>query len=548
MATTLPDSETMSVPPAAPAPGSEEPELPMAEDVDVVLVERLPPYLRMTRGASLLIVFLSLLFWRLCTRPLYHTDLWGHLSFGRWIWSHGALPTTEPFLPLAQGMPVVDSAWLSQLLGYGWYQLTGTAGMQFVMSASITTVLGCLAYLLYRQTQRASMAFLGIVTCLWLSIQQFLVGWGEMPSLIRPQILGVAIYAWIFCRMMDRKSRFSDWYLIPASICLWANLHGSFVIGIISLGLVGLGRSLDTWWRTGQLSSVWRRGEGLRWILIAEISSIAALVNPYGLGLYSELLQFASNRNLFDLLDWEPLTLKSGQGRAVALVTVVLMILYRLSPRRVSLSEFFLLLTFGLWALWASRMLVWWSIPAAYFTALHWNAVRNRRRGTLTQFVPQTPTGLWSVVAVGVMWIGFALTPMGGAILHRQQPALRSSVSRDTPIKAVEYLLKMKEPLRGQVFNSYEWGDYLGWAGPQGIKLFVNSHVHLIPREVWQSYMQVSRLSGNWEDQLDRYGVNYVVIDRRQLSALSNQLRTDEKWRLAYEDGMASIFVRRKLI
>src|SRR4051794_35156632 len=48
--------------------------------------------------------------------PLFYTDLWGHVEYGRWILEHGSLPAEDPFLVLGQGMRVVDNAWLSQLV------------------------------------------------------------------------------------------------------------------------------------------------------------------------------------------------------------------------------------------------------------------------------------------------------------------------------------------------------------------------------------------------------------------------------------------------
>jgi len=522
------------------------------EQADMVLLERLPMYLRMSPGAASLVACLAVLFWRLCTRPLFHTDLWGHLSYGRWIAEHRALPVTEPFLPLAQGMPLVDTAWLSQLLGFEVFSLSGTMGLQGVMAASVVGILGLLAYHIYQRTHRASMAYLAVGTGLWLSLYQICVGLGAMPTLIRPQIAGLVIYTWIFCRALSPKMRVSDWYLIPLAIGLWANLHGSFVMGLLVLFTLSFGRGLDVLRRTGSLIRVFRDARALRLFLIAELGCIAALANPYGFGLYTEVLTFSSNLNLYDLLDWDPLTLRHGQGRAVAISCVLLMVLYRLSPRRVSVSELLLLVGLGVMGLWALRMLVWWAIPVAYFTALHANAVLNKRRtgrktSPLERPAPRR-SGLWSVVAVGSVWIGFALSPIGIFAIHGSSQPLKASVSADTPLGAVGYLLKQKEPLQGQVFNSYEWGDFLGWAGPPGMKLFVNSHVHLIPREVWQAYQTISMTGGGWESQLDRYSVNYVVIDPRQLRSLANQLRSDVKWKKVYEDGVSAIFVRRKLI
>lgn len=536
MATTFTEA-----PPMQPAQTSDR------EQVDLVLEDRLPEHLRLSRGAMLLVVALSVFFWRLSTRPLFHSDLWGHLSYGRWIWEHRALPATEPFMPLAKGVPLVDSAWLSQLLGFGMYTLAGPAGLQFVMGICVTGMLALLAYALYHKTHSAWIAAFGMGACLWLAAQQLVVGWGEMPMLIRPQISGVLIYAWFFLRAVHRPPSRAYWILVPVATCLWANLHGSFVMGPLMLTVLSIGRGLDLLRRTGTWRAVWRDKRATHWFMLLELSVVAALINPYGIGLYTEVLTFTRHLNIADLLDWEPLTLRSTQGRAVATVACLLMVLYRLSPRRVSVSEFLLLAGFGGWTLWTSRMLIWWSIPAAYFAALHLNAVLKRRTRNVPVVLPRR-TSLCSVAAVGAAWICFALSPFGIWVVHHKPQPLKGAVSADTPLGAVEYLSKMKEPIRGQIFNSYEWGDYLVWAGPRNVPIFVDSHVHVIPREVWQSYLMISRAASNWDDQLEKYGVNYVVIDHRQLPALNNQLKGDEKWRLAYRDGIASIFIRKKPI
>jgi len=205
-----------------------------------------------------------------------------------------------------------------------------------------------------------------------------------------------------------------------------------------------------------------------------------------------------------------------------------------------------------LMGLWAVRMLVWWAIPVAYYTAMHMNAVWNKQAARMkSRREPAAPphrSGLWSVIAVASVWIGFALSPIGIFALHGKPQPFKASVSADTPLGALEYLRKRKEPFHGQVFNSYEWGDFLGWAGPDGMKLFVNTHVHTIPREIWQAYQSISMAGTNWENQLDRYSVNYVIIDPRQLRSLASQLRSDTNWTKAYEDGISVIFIRKKLI
>ena len=95
--------------------------------------------------------------------------------------------------------------------------------------------------------------------------------------------------------------------------------------------------------------------------------------------------------------------------------------------------------------------------------------------------------------------------------------------------------------------NTYEWGDYLLWAGPKNAKWFVNSHAHLAPREVWEDYLRIVGLSRDWEARLDRYGVNTIVLERNMSADLVRALKEKpEAWSLEFQDQFTAVFVRKK--
>ena len=123
---------------------------------------------------------------------------------------------------------------------------------------------------------------------------------------------------------------------------------------------------------------------------------------------------------------------------------------------------------------------------------------------------------------------------------------VKKVVSGYTPVAAVEYL--KQNPPRGMVFSIYEWGDFLQWNGPPGMKVFVNSHAHLVPREIWQAYMQIIEQRSGWEDGLDRYGVNTIVLDRDHREPLVKRLKEDEKWKIGFEQDGQLVFLRKKPI
>jgi hypothetical protein len=332
---------------------------------------------------------------------------------------------------------------------------------------------------------------------------------------------------------------------------LWANLHGSFPVGLILIALLAIGTAVDAGRHLQESAGALRFRPTVRLLLLLELAAAAVLLNPYGIGLYVETLTFSANPNLSDLVEWDPLSVRMPHGIAAAAIGALLALAYRLSPRRVRVSEGLVLVTLGALALWHSRMLVWWSIPAAYYLGLHVGAIWKQHEKTAP--APFKRAGRWTVITVGIAWICFAYTPFGLVLLHgRPQPGpqaeqqFRRSVSKQTPVSAVAYLTNRRLP--APLFNTYEWGDYVLWAGSPDNPPFVNSHAHLIPPEVWDDYMAISHGDDGWQIGLDRYGINTVLLDQRIRGPLIAAFKRNENWTLEFEDDVAAIFVRKKLI
>ena len=91
----------------------------------------------------------------------------------------------------------------------------------------------------------------------------------------------------------------------------------------------------------------------------------------------------------------------------------------------------------------------------------------------------------------------------------------------------------------------YEWSDYLLWAGPTDLQLLLNSHAHLIPRDVWMAYMQVIEQRSGWKEALDRYGVNTIVVDRSNRTTLIAALDADPGWKRLTEERDGQVLFRR---
>jgi len=537
----------LTVEPETNSPEVETPDPPLRRgEADLSKLEdRAPDWAKVSRGTAVILALLSTVFVLASFLPLWHTDVWGHLAYGRWIVQNRSLPETEPLLPLFEGVRFIDTAWLSQVGAYLAEERLGVTVLQFLFAASITFCAAALCLLVARRTGSNLAGAVAAGTFLFVDYQQLIIA--------RPQLAGLVCFTVVFATLNALRWRKVFWVALPVTFALWANLHGSFPMGLLLIGCFVAGRAIDLVRRTGGTKALWRDSTLRRHFLLLQLCAAATLLNPYGLQLYLETVRVSSNRNLQDLVDWDPLTLRMSQGKAAAMALLALLVALRFSPRRVTSAEALTLAVFGLGACYSSRIIVWWAPLCAWSLALHAEAALRKWRQIDTRPAARR-TGLSTVAMLGVMWIAFAYSPFGMRVIHgapktpeETAARLQRSVSVQTPLAAVKFL--NEHPPVGQCFNTYEWGDYLLWAGPKNAKWFVASHAHLAPREVWEDYLRIVGLSRDWESRLDRYGVNTIVLEQNMSAELIRALKEKpDLWSLQYQDRVTAIFGRKKPI
>jgi hypothetical protein len=477
----------------------------------------------------------AIILWVYSRQPLYHTDLWGHLAYGRLIWQNGAIPETEPFMPLARGVPLVDTAWLAQIAGYLAISHGSPSAIQLLHALAIAVCFACLARWLYLQTASLILSLAGMGLFEALNWFQFRV--------VRPQMAGLVCCAVLLTMLTPRLWRPVFWLAIPATLAVWANVHGSFVIGLGFLGTACLGRTIDVWWRTGRIAAAVHDRHLRRLTLVTGAAAAAVLLNPYGPKLYSEVLAFSRHPNLDRLIEWQALSLRSVQGQIAAGVAAALLGVYPFSPRRVPAGELLAVVGLGVAAFWSTRMLVWWAPVATGCLVLNAHAVWRRFRPARQWSSTPPPSATWRIVVAVIGLLAIATTPFGLRLLVGSNNDIKTFVSSQTPVAATEWLVA--NPPTGQIFNTYEWGDYLIWAGPPNLPVFLTSQAHLVPREVWEDYLAVISVATDWEQILDRYRVETAVLDKLKRGALIAKLRNSGDWELVFEDPQAVIFARR---
>jgi hypothetical protein len=117
--------------------------------------------------------------------------------------------------------------------------------------------------------------------------------------------------------------------------------------------------------------------------------------------------------------------------------------------------------------------------------------------------------------------------------------------SRDAPLNgypqdAARYVLRNYTDAR--VFNSYNYGGFLIYAWYPHQMVFVDGRADVYGAEFLNDYSKVTRLREGWDQILDRYAIDLVLIESN--SPLASALRVDPRWQEDFRGTEASVFVR----
>ena len=277
------------------------------------------------------------------------SDSWYSLLGGR-IVARSGLPHHDTLTVLTLGRNWVDQQWLAQLGLYalwsvGGWRLTGVIGVLLYLAAFTVTAVAARRRGASDRSVAIILAF-GYVT-------------GLANTVLRAQIWTYALFALLLALLLaDARRPSRRVFLVFPLLVLWANLHGSVVVGAALVSLSGLTLALPAvrsrsrsgpWWRAGALVA-------LPWLCI--------LVSPYGLALPGYYHSVLDNPTLsHSVSEWAGATLR---GQPIFFVSLLggLWLATR-SRSALTLFEQLALWLCALLGLLAVRNIVWYALLAA---------------------------------------------------------------------------------------------------------------------------------------------------------------------------------------
>ena len=226
--------------------------------------------------------------------PLKNYDLFFHLAGGRWLLAHG-FTRQDPFSVTG------TAGWVPHEWGFGILaelslRVFGAAGPELL----VATLIAAFVLLAWRAIRIASpspgLVELAVL-CLTLVSQAF-TWYQERPYHLGHVLFALAVLLTLAWR---RGSQVAPWLLVP--LCaLWANLHGSWILGPALLGSTAVGAWLDG-------GDAAHRRRCVQALGAAVLAYLASALSPSGPSIYLYPILHSRLASTLTLEEWQPLDL-----------------------------------------------------------------------------------------------------------------------------------------------------------------------------------------------------------------------------------------------
>ena len=444
-------------------------------------------------------------------------DSWLALVAGREIVTEG-LPRTDRLTIWTRGTEWVDQQWLAHVAVYG---VVVAGGLKLALLAHVAVLAASFAgALAVARTRGASARSVGAVAvaCFLATVSN---------SALRAQTLAYPLFVGLLALLVsDARRRSPRVFLFVPLLVLWANVHGSVVLGAILVVLAGVAHAVfDV--RSGKRAIP----TGMRSGALVLAPPLCVLASPYGMSLVDYYRRVLANSTLADAVaewrptsfpaDWPFFVLALGGGWLLAR-----------HGRRLTGFErlaFAATLVFGLLAV---RNVVWFALVSAVVLPL-----------AVEELAPASRTAarrVWAnlllagaaascVVAVAAVTFShrdawFASRYPGGAA-----NAVSAVADRDASAKILAH---------------ERFADWLLWSDPRlAGRVAYDARFELLPdRRVTEILEFFNQVGADWSRPADPYRV--LVLDSAVDGGLAQRLLGEGDARLVYRDASVTVVVR----
>lgn len=473
------------------------------------------------------VAVLALGLFTMAARGVIDPDVWWHLRTGQLILSNHALFHADPYSFTRFGQPWVNHEWLSEVLLFIVYRVSGFGGLIVMFAAVIATTL------LLVFTRCPGRPYLAALMTLWGAVASA-PAWG-----VRPQMFSLFL-ASIFLVLLETSAKrpFLLWWTAPLML-LWVNLHAGYPIGLAFLALFLLGEMLEAAVYAGQWT---RSSKRLKSLALAFALCLALVpLNPNGVRIYSypfETLRSPAMQKFIQ--EWFSPDFHDPMYLPLLLMLLALVAALAVSPQHPRLRDLVLLTATVSAALRSMRhipILVLILVPILASLAEAWLQRRGAERLLKPGHGRPTTRILVTNILVLVAFAAFMLLRVREVIRTQEQ-----TEAKHFPQAAVVFLSREHPP--GPMLNHYNFGGYFIWKLYPQYRVFTDGRADVYGDGFMDDFAASYYLRDDWGMPFQRWGICSLVLPPD--APLITALRSSPDWKQLYADSHAVILTRRQ--
>lgn len=472
---------------------------------------------------------LAIAIFAMSVRENIDADLWWHLRTGEAIVSNGRVPQTALFAYTIPHNIWIVQQWLTDALMWQLYEWFGLSGL-IVIFALIVTDAFMLVYM--RCAGRPYLAS-GVIILAYLTSALILGA--------RPQMFNLLFLSFlIFILEGVRQNKWPQWtlFLLPVITLLWANMHSGFLTGLVIMDAYFVGEAAQRFLKkpdelTLPWASVWKLAAAIA------LSGLAALINPSGLDLVLfPLGTLSSDAIQNNIVEWFSPDFHSPYWLFFAAMLALGSLSLVFSQRRVTITDLLLFFGTGWMGLTSIRHVPLFALAASPVIARHLLSAfaGSRLYPTLSGAHKSTDIAAGMRILNTAVFLFMVLGAAGWAQMRLEN--MDTIINSRFPVAAVDYI-EENGLAEQNIFNAYNWGGYLIW---RGIPVFIDGRTELYGNEFFREYLGTYKVTDSWQRPLAEYDVDYALVDT--ISPLATLLETHPAWQAAYQDDIATIYVK----
>ena len=432
-------------------------------------------------------------------------DTYWHLATGQWMLTHGRVLHQDVFSFTHAGQPWVTHEWLSELLMALAFRAGGWSGVLALFAATFAAAAALFVGALGR-----SLKGLTLIVTLVLA---FACASGSL--LIRPHLLVMPILVlWTVELLAAREAGRAPRLFMAPLMLLWANLHGSYLLGFVLMAPLALEALVGA--RPGDRAKVIRD-----WGLVGLLCAGATLATPHGLAGILYPFQILSMGTLNAIQEWRPADFSKPAPFELALLAALFVCLsrgVRVQPLRLLLLLYLLHMT-----LQHERHLMMVGFIAPLLLAK-----------PLAEALDQRPG---EAKPARTAWVAFAVMATALVGVRLAVPVVRHD-GMTSPVTALAHVPAAiaQQPL----LNSYGFGGYLIY---KGVKPFIDGRSDMYGDDHFKRYLRITDGDqASLDSALAQYHADWTLFMPGE--PVVRLMDAKPGWRRLYSDRFAIVHVR----